>query len=65
VKSPEARRRQIVELVTDENGLSVTEISDRFDVTEPTIRRDLRELADRELIERTHGGAMPATKVGS
>lgn len=63
--SPEARRRQIVELVTDENGLSVEEISNRFDVSEPTIRRDLRELADRELIERTYGGALPATKVGS
>lgn len=63
--SPEARRRQIVELVTDENGLSVEEISKHFDVSEPTIRRDLRELADRELIERTHGGALPATKVGS
>lgn len=63
--APEARRRRIVELVTDHNGLSVEEIVEHFDVSGSTIRRDLRELADRDLLERTHGGAMPVTTARS
>ncbi|PSP82285.1 DeoR family transcriptional regulator [Halobacteriales archaeon QS_1_68_17] len=65
VTTPETRRRRIVELVTDRNGLSVDELIDEFDVSGSTIRRDLRALADRNLIERTHGGAMPATHARS
>jgi len=65
VSGPETRRRRIVELVTDRNGLSVDEIIEEFDVSGSTIRRDLRELADRNLIERTHGGAMPVTNARS
>jgi len=62
---PEKRRRRIVELVTRHGGLTVTELSDRVEVSESTIRRDLNDLADRDLIERTHGGAVPVSNVGS
>jgi DeoR/GlpR family transcriptional regulator of sugar metabolism len=65
VTTPETRRRRIVELVTEQNGLSVDEIVAEFDVSGSTIRRDLRELADRNLIERTHGGAIPVTTARS
>jgi DeoR family fructose operon transcriptional repressor len=64
VTPPEKRRRDIVELVTKHDGLSVERLADLLDVSASTIRRDLRELADRELIERAHGGAVPATNVG-
>lgn len=62
---PEKRRRRIVELVTKHDGLSVTELSQRVDVSESTVRRDLSDLADRDLVERTYGGAVPVTNVGS
>jgi DeoR family fructose operon transcriptional repressor len=64
MSTPEERRRSITELVTKHGGLSVEELATRLDVSPSTIRRDLSDLADRELIERTHGGAVPVTNVG-
>lgn len=64
MNTPEKRRRNIVELVTKNGGLSVKELAERISVSASTVRRDLRELADRDLIERTHGGAVPTTTVG-
>lgn len=63
--TPEQRRRSITELVTKYGGLSVEELADRLDVSESTIRRDLRDLTDRNLVERTHGGVVPMTNVGA
>lgn len=62
--TPEKRRRTIVELVTKHGGLTVEELADHVTVSESTIRRDLSELANRDLVERTHGGAVPITNVG-
>ena len=64
VSTPEQRRRSITELVTKHGGLSVEELASRVDVSPSTIRRALGDLADRNLIERTHGGAVPLTNVG-
>jgi DeoR family fructose operon transcriptional repressor len=64
VTTPEQRRRSITELVTKHGSLSVEELATRLDVSESTIRRDLRDLADRNLVERTHGGVAPMTNVG-
>jgi DeoR/GlpR family transcriptional regulator of sugar metabolism len=52
------RQEQIVELVHDEGSMTVAELSERFGVSETTIRRDLLALAANNLIRRTHGGAM-------
>lgn len=62
---PEKRRRRIVELVTNADGISVSEIAEELNVSETTVRRDLDNLDDRDLIERTHGGAIPVTTLGS
>ncbi len=64
VSTPEQRRRSITELVTKYGGLSVEELATRLEVSPSTIRRDLSDLADRNLVERTHGGAVPLTNVG-
>jgi len=61
---PAARKRKIVELVSENGGCSVDELADRMDCSKATIRRDLNDLADQQLIERSHGGAVPATTVG-
>lgn len=55
----EKRRRQIIELLTVEgsNNVTVNDLSERFGVSVATIRRDLVQLEDRELITRTYGGA--------
>lgn len=54
----EERRRQIAALVASARAVSVTDLAARFGVSESTIRRDLRELEEAGLVERTHGGAV-------
>ncbi|WP_254769034.1 HTH-type transcriptional regulator GlpR [Salinilacihabitans rarus] len=61
---PEQRKRKIVELVSERDGCSVEELAERLDVSKATIRRDLDDLEEQRLIERSHGGAVPATAVG-
>lgn len=58
------RRRRVVEIVTDRNGCRVEELATELDVSEATIRRDLQDLNERNLIDRTHGGAMPVVNRG-
>lgn len=61
---PEERRRRIVERVTTENGCSVDELANAFDVSKATVRRDLEKLESKGEVERSHGGALPSTTVG-
>ncbi|MBW7883263.1 MAG: DeoR/GlpR transcriptional regulator [Caldilineaceae bacterium] len=56
----EERRQAILAAVVDERRISVAALSQRFGVSEVTIRSDLQALAQRGLIVRTHGGAVPA-----
>ncbi len=58
------RKREIVELVSERGECSVAELAEEMDCSKATIRRDLADLAERQLIERSHGGAVPATTVG-
>lgn len=62
---PAVRKREIVELVSERGECSVAELADRMDCSKATIRRDLSDLEDRQLIERSHGGAVPVTTVGN
>lgn len=62
---PAERKRQIVDTVTEQDGCSVTELADLLDVSKATIRRDLRDLEDEGLVERSHGGALPVRTVAS
>ena len=50
------RRQEIFRIVSNEN-VNVEELSQRFRVSESTIRRDLVELANSGQILRTYGGA--------
>lgn len=61
---PEVRKREIVSLVSERDGCSVDELATELDCSKATIRRDLNDLADQHLVERSHGGAVPATSVG-
>jgi len=56
----EERRQEIVKRVNDCGRASVAELAEQFGVSEVTIRADLQALAARNLIVRTHGGAVPA-----
>lgn len=58
---PEERRQEILRYLNQESRVSVAELSQQFGVSEVTIRSDLQALAERSLIVRTHGGAVPAS----
>jgi DeoR family transcriptional regulator, fructose operon transcriptional repressor len=55
----EERRQDIVVLVRQNGRADVSELADRFDVTPETIRRDLTDLEQRNVLRRVHGGAIP------
>ncbi|MCU1644701.1 MAG: Glycerol-3-phosphate regulon repressor [Nocardia sp.] len=56
----EERQEAIAALVAQRGRVSVTELSEQFDVTTETVRRDLAALDRMSLVRRVHGGAMPA-----
>lgn len=51
------RRRRIYELLREEGSARVSELSDAFGVSEPTVRSDLEWLEEEGLVVREHGGA--------
>lgn len=55
---PEERLDQILNLMGERGRVSVSELSERFDVSAVTIRNDLANLERQGLVVRTHGGAM-------
>jgi len=52
------RRRKILEIIQESGSTSVAELCGRFDVSEMTIRRDLRDLDREGSLRRVHGGAV-------
>ncbi|CUH94316.1 hypothetical protein P22_0382 [Propionispora sp. 2/2-37] len=59
----EERKAAIVQRIQSGRPVKVGELSKQFSVSESTIRRDLQELEDSGLIQRTHGGAI-STRAG-
>lgn len=57
----EERQQRIVELVRREGKALASELSELLDVSEDTIRRDLRDLAEGGQLQRVHGGALLAS----
>lgn len=55
------RKQQILVLLAAEKQVMSSELSQRFAVSEDSIRRDLRELAAEGLLQRVHGGALPVS----
>lgn len=54
-----SRQAQIVERLGERGFQSVSELAEAFGVTASTVRRDLDQLEGRDLVQRTHGGALP------
>ena len=54
-----SRQAEIVDVLKDEGFQSVNSLAARFSVTTSTIRRDLERLEAMDLVQRTHGGAIP------
>ncbi len=56
----EERRRAILDLLTHQGRVLVTELAGKFETSQVTIRKDLEILHAHGLVHRTHGGALPA-----
>jgi len=57
------RRSKILELLEKQGQVSVVDLSRRFKTSEVTIRNDLKDLHQRGLVQRAHGGAVKIAKV--
>jgi len=55
------RKQQILTILKKNGQLVAKDVSQSMGVSEDTIRRDLRELAQEGLLQRVHGGALPAS----
>jgi DeoR/GlpR family transcriptional regulator of sugar metabolism len=55
------RKQQILAILRQRGQLVAKDVSQTMGVSEDTIRRDLRELAREGLLQRVHGGALPAS----
>ncbi|MFP8563866.1 DeoR/GlpR family DNA-binding transcription regulator [Klebsiella sp. 1SOBk5mer] len=55
------RKQQILQILAEEKQVMSGELSQRFNVSEDSIRRDLRELAAEGKLQRVHGGALPVS----
>lgn len=56
---PEERRLKILNILSEEGKLTVTDLSRVLNVSVDTIRRDLRDLEQAGHLARVHGGALP------
>lgn len=54
----EERRDKIVDFINEKQRVTSLQLCNEFSVSSATIRNDLRELDERGLILRTHGGAI-------
>lgn len=55
------RKQLILDTLKRDGQVIAKELSQQFGLSEDTIRRDLRELAEQGLLQRVHGGALPAS----
>lgn len=55
---PAERQKKILEYIEDNTSAQIHELSERFRVSEATIRRDLDDLDRQGALRRTHGGAI-------
>ena len=58
IKSLEQRQLEILDQLRSQGSVSVAALSVEFNVSEATIRRDLRQMAESRLLQRVHGGAI-------
>jgi len=57
------RKNKILERLASKGKVLSSDLTQRLGVSEDTIRRDLKDLADAGLLKRVHGGALPVGQV--
>ena len=59
---PAGRRETITSLIKENGLIKVATLSEMFNVTDLTIRRDLEKLEKDGILTRTHGGGRSSEK---
>lgn len=54
------REKRVLDLLVDEEGISVTDLGKRLEVSAVTVRNILNQLSEKGVVVRTWGGATPA-----
>ena len=62
-RTPTRRQVEIVDWLREKGRVTVEDLAAHFTVTPQTIRRDLNDLSDAQMVVRVHGGAMVASGV--
>ncbi len=62
-RPPTRRQVEIVDWLREKGRVTVEDLAAHFAVTPQTIRRDLNDLSDAQMVVRVHGGAMVASGV--
>jgi DeoR/GlpR family transcriptional regulator of sugar metabolism len=60
-----ARQAKILQLIDERGFVESDELATLLDVTPTTIRRDLRDLSEQELVRLEHGGAFSTNLLGN
>jgi DeoR family transcriptional regulator, fructose operon transcriptional repressor len=60
---PHDRQHGIYMLALRQGSVDVADLARRYGVTTETIRRDLSDLQERQLLRRVHGGAVPIERM--
>ncbi len=59
----EERRLEIAEAIKENGKITVSEITEKYGISDESARRDLRLLEQENLCKRTHGGAIALSQV--
>ncbi|MBO4889292.1 MAG: DeoR/GlpR transcriptional regulator [Firmicutes bacterium] len=59
----EERQQQIAEIIDQTGKITVSQITEKFEISDESARRDLRILEQKGLCKRTHGGAIRLSQV--
>ncbi|GGE31523.1 galactitol utilization operon repressor [Pullulanibacillus camelliae] len=62
---PIERLEKILEYVDEKGTVNIQELTEVFNVSKPTVLRDLKELEGQDLIIRVHGGATSKRRKGT
>ncbi|MCM3799929.1 DeoR/GlpR family DNA-binding transcription regulator [Caldibacillus thermoamylovorans] len=59
------RLEKVLEYIDEKGTVNISELVDEFNVSKPTVLRDLKELENQNLIIRVHGGAASKRRKGT